>query len=85
MNSLADTEIIEFLATTGGRWVRIGEVSSATGITDPEDFRTAIADLFQSGLISAEPDPFPWRVTPAEKALAPTIGDEPRHIISWIG
>jgi hypothetical protein len=76
------TEIVEAYAGRNGQWVRIAEIAERSGLT-AEELQIGIEDLMQDEDFRAEPEPFAFRITDADRAVAPVIGGEARHLISW--
>lgn len=78
-------EAIETLAELdGNKWVRISEVQELTQMTAAE-LAGVITEALKDEGFRAEPEPHRHRITEADRAYAPTIGGEPRHLLSWEG
>jgi hypothetical protein len=43
----------------------------------------AVTEALKDESFRAEPEPHRHRLTEADRAYAPTIGGEPRHLLSW--
>lgn len=78
----AITEIIEAYGSRNGQWVRISEIAQATGLTRQE-MTEAIAELMECDDFRAEPEVHGHRITDWERANAPKIGGEARHLMIW--
>jgi hypothetical protein len=76
------TEIIEAYSEHWGRWARIEEIATPAGLTQAE-LEAAITELLNDNAFRAEPQPFNRRITEWDRANAPIIGGEARHIIRW--
>lgn len=76
------TDIIEAYNQRNGQWVRIAEIAKLTGLTR-EELTQAITELMNDDDFRAEPDPLSRQITAADRAVAPVIGGEPRHLIRW--
>lgn len=77
------TEKIAVAYTNAGtEWVRIEDIATATGLT-AQELAEAIKDLMSEDGFRAEPQPFGHRITDWDRANAPVIGGEARHMISW--
>lgn len=77
------TEIVEAYGNRAGQYVRISEIAATTGLTR-EELAAAITELMDDEDFTAEPEPFGFRITPADRAVAPIISGEARHLIFWI-
>jgi hypothetical protein len=76
-------EAIATLADLDGNpWVRVGEVQELTGMTAAE-LAGAVTEALKDDGFRAEPEPHRHRLTEADRAYAPTVGGEPRHLLSW--
>jgi hypothetical protein len=72
------TEIVEaYNGRTG--WMRISEIKGLTR----DEITGAITELMDDPDFRAEPEPFAWRITDADRQVAPIIGGEARHQICW--
>ena len=76
------TEIVEAYNGRNGQWVRVTEIAAKTGLTRAE-LAAGLTDLLNDDDFRAEPEPFAWRITAADLAVAPIIGGEARHMIWW--
>lgn len=76
------TGIVEAYAGRTGQWVGVGEIAQRAGLT-AEDLEIGIGDLLQDEDFRAEPEPFAFRITEQDAAVAPVIGGEARHKICW--
>ena len=79
----AITAIVEAYGNRHGQYVRIAEIAATTGLTR-EQLGDAITDLLDDEDFTAEPEPFGFRITPADRAAGPIIGGEARHLIKWM-
>ena len=75
-------KIAEAYTAAGATWVKIEDIAKATGMSG-EQIGTAIRALMADDGFRAEPQPFNHRITEWDKANAPVIGGEARHLISW--
>lgn len=81
-NNEAVTRIIEAIAGRT-KWSRIAEVAVTIGAT-PAEIKEAVATLLADcDDFRAEPEPFGFRITEADKAYAPVLGGEARHLIMF--
>jgi hypothetical protein len=78
----AITEIIEAYGNRNGQWMRIAEIAEITGLTR-EELTEAITELLESDDFRAEPEMHRHRITDRDRAVAPKIGGEARHLICW--
>jgi hypothetical protein len=78
----AITEIIEAYGNRNGQWVRISEIAQATGLTQ-EEMTEALTELMEDDDFRAEPEAHGHRITAWERANAPKIGGEDRHLMIW--
>jgi hypothetical protein len=76
------TEILEAYGSRNGRYVRIVEIAQAAGLT-AQELAPAITELLECDDFRAEPEPFGWRITAEDQAVAPMIGGEARHLICF--
>jgi hypothetical protein len=76
------TDIVEAYAQHSGEWVRASWIAARTGLTR-EELAEAFTELLGDDDFRAEPEPFAWRITTADRAAAPVIGGEARHLIRW--
>jgi hypothetical protein len=63
-------------------WVRVGEIQELTCWT-AEELAGAVTEALKDEGFRAEPEPHRHRLTEADRAYAPVIGGEPRHLLSW--
>jgi hypothetical protein len=79
-------QIIEKMAVAhhiaGTRWVRIEEIAKAAGLST-EEIAAGVQELMTEESFRAEAQPFGNRITEWDRANAPVIGGEARHLISW--
>ena len=78
----AIASIFEAIGNRPGQWIRVTEVAEATGL-GREELKAAFIELMAGEGFWAEPEPMGFRVTPADRAVAPVIGEEARHIIKF--
>ncbi|MFI7547224.1 hypothetical protein [Actinoplanes sp. NPDC049599] len=77
------TEIVEAYNCRWGQWVRVAEIAAKVGLTR-EELAAALETLMdEDETFRAEPEPFGHRVTAEDRAVAPVIGGEARHLICW--
>jgi hypothetical protein len=76
------TEILEAYGNRNGQHVRIAEIAQAAGLT-AQELAPAITELLECDDFRAEPEPFGWRITAEDRAVAPMIGGEARHLICF--
>lgn len=79
-------QMIEMVAiaytNAGKRWMRIEDIAAAAGLTGPQ-MAVVVRELMAEDDFHAEPQPFNDRITEWDKANAPVIGGEARHLINW--
>ena len=78
----AITAIFEVIGNRPGQWIRVTELAEATGLTRDE-MKAAFIELIDGEGFWAEPEPFSFRITPADRAVAPVIAMEARHIVKY--
>lgn len=78
----AITTIFEAIGNRPGQWIRVTELAEATGLTRDE-MKEAFIQLMDGEGFWAEPEPMGFRITPADRAVAPVIGEEARHLIKF--
>lgn len=76
-------EAIETLRENEGtEWIRIGAVQELTGWT-ADELAGAVRGALTNPAFQAEPEPFRYRLTEADRKYAPVIGGEACHLLSW--
>lgn len=85
-NSMTTEQMIEAIAVAytneNTEWVRIEDIAYATGLNAGQ-IEVAIRELIKEDDFRAEPQPFGHRITEWDRANAPIIGGEARHLITW--
>jgi hypothetical protein len=71
--------ILEALAGQAG-WVRVGDIAGLSA----EEMEAGVLELLECDDFRAEPEPVRARITSADRALAPTVGGEPRHLLRFM-
>jgi hypothetical protein len=84
MRSLEDNISRFAIAHTkiGGEWVPLEQLTAEAGLTIAE-MHEVVRELMTADEFRAEPQPFNFRITDWDRANAPVIGGEARHLISW--
>jgi hypothetical protein len=77
-----EMKILEAVKAKPGTWIGVVELAGQTGL-DRQELAEAFEALMDDPKFQAEPNPFGWRITPADREMAPVIGDEARHLIRW--
>jgi hypothetical protein len=83
MNDIEDiiTAMGQAYVAARSEWVRLEDIAQATGLT-AEELAAGVREMMKEDHFRAEPQPFGWRITDWDRANAPVIGGEARHLIS---
>lgn len=77
------SEMVEAYGNRHGQWIGLGEIATTAGLT-AEDVRYAVEILInEDETFRAEPAAMAAQATDADRAVAPVIGGEARHMIRW--